>query len=240
MSSSLTGAVVYEGPSMLDGRPIVAILTFSSANVKTGGMAQLWIISALCAPLAAIRHGLDASVCGACPHRGGFAGRGRTCYVDVGKALTSVYRAWQAGRYLAGPRALEAAEYALAGRTVRLGAYGDPAAVPEPILRRLAGAADGHTGYTHQWRRFPTLATILMASTDTAAELEAAQAAGWRCFHVLPAAAADKPAGTAWCQSAKRQCVDCLLCDGARKPTDKRRSIAIRAHGANAKAFRAD
>jgi len=34
----LNGVVLYEGPSMLDGEPIVVIATLKSSNIKTGNM----------------------------------------------------------------------------------------------------------------------------------------------------------------------------------------------------------
>ena len=39
------GYVIYDGPSRLDGKPVIAILTLESANIKTGNMAQLWIMA---------------------------------------------------------------------------------------------------------------------------------------------------------------------------------------------------
>lgn len=47
------GFVLYEGPSVLDGAPIVAIATMSTKNAKTGAMVQTWILRANMAPLAA-------------------------------------------------------------------------------------------------------------------------------------------------------------------------------------------
>jgi hypothetical protein len=38
------GLVLWEGPSRLDGSPIVAIATFRTDNRKTGPMIQTWII----------------------------------------------------------------------------------------------------------------------------------------------------------------------------------------------------
>jgi hypothetical protein len=39
-----------------------------------------------------------------------------------------------------------------AGRLVRLGSYGDPAAVPVWVWQAVMKQADGGTGYTHQWK----------------------------------------------------------------------------------------
>ena len=38
------GFIIYDGPSMLDGEPIVAIATMKTSNRKTGEMVQVWIL----------------------------------------------------------------------------------------------------------------------------------------------------------------------------------------------------
>jgi hypothetical protein len=65
--------ILYRGPSMIDGKPIVAIATGydnESVNQKTGAMAQVWILRDDIAPIEAAQRGEDASICGQCPHRG--------------------------------------------------------------------------------------------------------------------------------------------------------------------------
>ena len=67
-----TGAVIYRGPSAIDGEDIVVVLVGlgrPSANAKTGGMLQTHILRADMAPTVAIAAGLDTSVCGDCQHR---------------------------------------------------------------------------------------------------------------------------------------------------------------------------
>ena len=79
MPHNPNGRVLYEGPSMLDGAPIVVIATGfaeSSANDKTGAMIQTWILRADLPPHHAFKAPEGASVCGDCPHR-----LNRTCYV---------------------------------------------------------------------------------------------------------------------------------------------------------------
>ena len=99
--------ILYEGPSMLDGAPIVAIATTGkSANRKTGDMIQTWILRQEWSPVDAVRYGADSSICGSCTHRGAPAeGKPRTCYVNVGQAPQGIWRAWKAGRYPKDPRA---------------------------------------------------------------------------------------------------------------------------------------
>ena len=63
------GYVLYQGPSRLNGEPIVAIATMRTANVKTGNMVQTWILTAEVSPEQAVKTGADEAVCGSCPHR---------------------------------------------------------------------------------------------------------------------------------------------------------------------------
>ena len=176
------GAVIYRGPSLLDGKPIVAIVTglaSNSANQKTGNMLQTWILRADVAPLDAIRTGADSSICGDCKHRPANLG---TCYVWVFQAPRSVFAAFKRGIY---PVATDLAGLGR-GRAVRLGAYGDPAAVPAHIWTSLVSEASSHTGYTHQWLRDDAgaYAPLVMASADNATEREMAQSLGFRTFTV--------------------------------------------------------
>ena len=245
--------IFYRGPSMLDGQPIVGIAVLHSENGKTGDMVQTYIIRSDMAPLTALATGADISICGTCRHRprtirerdrktGRFTSkRVRTCYVDVGKSVQQVFRAFERGSY---PQ-LEPVDGApiLADRMVRLGAYGDPAAIPAHVWIALLADAAGHTGYTHQWRRpmAADFASIVMASADGPTDRDEARAAGWRTFTVRTA---DQPlaAREIVCPASpeggdRLQCIDCGACDGADRPGKV--SIAIVVHGAMARHFRA-
>src|SRR5213083_2227645 len=96
-----TSCVVYSGLSRFDDKPIVAIVTGlrrQSKNVKTGPMAQLWILRADINPLEAINTRQDYSICGDCQLRGSYPdGRGRACYVAVKNAPLAVYRKYAKG-----------------------------------------------------------------------------------------------------------------------------------------------
>jgi hypothetical protein len=177
-------AVLYRGPSELDGAPIVVVLTGfanGSRNAKTGDMLQTWIMRDDVHPVDALK-GADASICGACPHRPAVGG---ACYVQVGKAPSNIWKAAQAGRY----RTFDVWDTQTAGanRVVRLGAYGDPAAAPLWVWQALTARASAWTGYTHQWRTAPHLMGLCMASADSLAEAIEARAMGWRTFRVRTA-----------------------------------------------------
>ena len=218
---------------MLDGQPIRAVLTLESANVKTGNMAQLWILRDDIEPHLAIKSGADASICGDCPQR---PVNGGGCYVVTWRGPLGVYRStldkpqrlWRAVAALRVRRALTPDFKA----TLRLGAYGDPAAVPAPYLKALVKAVDGRvTGYTHQWRNptFRPLAHFLMASVESPRDQLIAKSRGWRTFRVAPSMAT-LGAREIECLSESKglTCAACGLCAGMSKPAA---SIAIAAHG---------
>jgi hypothetical protein len=238
------GAVLWTGPSELDGAPLVVIavgLANASSNRKTGGMVQTYILLQDRSPVDAVRDGTDASICGDCKHRGidadpgqagGRAKTGRTCYVNIGQGPLGVWRAWKRGRY---PVATDLAAIGV-DRNVRLGTYGDPAAVPAFIWRLLTSRAKGRTGYTHQWRTAHGLRGLCMASVDTESEAAIARAFGWRYFRVaMPGDHARLPLEAICPASAeagrKLTCEACLACSGA---NGRRGSIVIQAHGGTA------
>ena len=241
-----TGYVVYEGASLLDGMPIVAIATLKSRNGKTSNMMQVWVMRSDIDPLTANRTGADYSICGNCKHRGTPTTRAkgtaaaRTCYVQIGQAPASVYRTYRNGRYptLRGHAALAALGR---GRKIRVGAYGDGAALPSYIVDSLVSEATLHTAYSHQ-AALPG-ATFdhgrYMQSVDTLAEAQAAWDTGARTFRVISDLSELVPNREISCPSLiGKHCADCGLCDGtARHP--KAKSIAIPVHGAGSKHFAA-
>ncbi len=212
------GALLYEGPSMIDGQPIVVVvtgLTSRSANTKTGAMLQTWILRSDVHPVVAL-DGEDRSVCGDCPHRRQADGK-RSCYVRVGKAQAVVWHCHQRGGYAR----WDATTHSTTGRKIRIGAYGDPAAVPATVWLPLIAAAAGHTGYTHQWREpiGQWAKGILQASCDGMADYVEATTHGWGTFLVTPKGTT-LPAGMAHCaaskeRGAKTTCERCTLCAGA-------------------------
>ena len=233
--SKPNGVILYRGPSLIDGSPIVAIavgLNRKSHNVKTGGMLQTYILRSDVDPIRALKRGLDSGICGDCPHRG-VAGKERTCYVSVGQGPLGVYRAFKRRLY---PRIKHIPDLSIIGvsRYVRLGTYGDPAAVPVQIWEALLQGASGHTGYTHQWRSCDRwLKQYCMASVDTVAEANEAHALGWRTFRVNASGITKLP-GEAVCPASaeaghKLQCEECLACCGA--SSGRRGSIVINLHG---------
>jgi len=230
------GFIVWEGPSPVDGQPIVMVMTLRSGNRKTGDMVQTWILRQDVDPVQAVKAREDASVCGSCVHRGDPAtGRGRSCYVNVGQAPLAVWRSYQRGLY---PRFQRRHWGLLAGRKVRFGAYGDPGLVPLDRLALLASLSDGWTGYTHQWRVIdPGYADYLMASGDSVEDRREARQRGYRTFYVVPRGS-EAPERAILCLSEARgtSCLDCGACAGTRQgAVVSAPDVFIEAHGTGAR-----
>ena len=174
----MSGKIVWKGKSLIDGEPVVAIATEGSRNKKTGEMLQVWIMRADVNPIDAVNTGKDKSICGECPFRG--STKTRSCYVNVVQAPLAIYKAYAAGKYETVDDIFEYARKKL----VRIGAYGDPAAIPAEVWVDLLGSSHSWTGYTHQWRQFPHLKSIFMASCESLNGVRDARELGFRTFRV--------------------------------------------------------
>ena len=223
------GYVIWEGLSPLDNKPLVAIAIMQSTNTKTGNMVQVYILRSDINPVEAVNNGEDFSICGDCPHRKNTETGKRSCYVNVGQGPNAVYKAFKADKY---PR-FSYAEHGNVwlNKSIRFGAYGDPALLPEWLVKAMIGLCqlkDAHTGYTHQWRRFQNFAGIFMASCETEHERLAAQSLGFKTFSVIhpdnhaPNYAKQCPATVT---NSRAKCETCKLCDGLKL------DIFVTAHG---------
>ena len=239
--------IIYEGPSLLDGQQIVVIATGmqdKSSNGKTGGMIQTWILLRDIDPREANKSGADYAICGSCPHRGEATTAldkvlavKRTCYVIIFQAPLNVWKTYHRGSY---DRAIDSEAIASVGdgSMVRLGSYGDPAAVPAYVWDALLSRASGNTGYSHQSGLDDAdfVADIMMVSADNLAMAQDAWANGHRTFRLVDSldditeneinCPASKEAGQ------RTTCENCGLCAGS---SIQAKSIAIVAHGNGAK-----
>lgn len=216
--------LLYRGPSLLNDEPIKVIaagVDTPSQNPKTGPMVHTYILVDEESPQDAVKSGKDERICGNCIHRGQ-GEKSRSCYVNLTRGPK---QAWEAPA--ADPRPGLAAY-----RFVRIGTYGDPAAVPYAIWEALLEDASGFTGYTHQWRGCDQrLQRICMASVETPAEMREAQSLGWRTYRAVdPAAPLQVLQNETQCpaQTAGAQCVACLACSGTSR---RQNHIVARAHG---------
>lgn len=255
-----SGYILYDGPSVIDGAPITAIaITRNSTNRKTGAMVQTYIMRADGNPIAAARSGADSSVCGNCKHR---PANGGACYVALFHGPMSVWRAYERGSY---PTANQASFDRMkatgqhmppvsddiaalgAGRMVRLGTYGDPAAVPAWVWQALTRDAAGHTGYTHQWanpavpaEQRKAINALCMASADDEREAGQARAIGLRTFRIRPDTAAPLLAREFVCPASeeagkRKTCAECKACSGTTRSGQASPVIVV--HGPRASKF---
>lgn len=235
------GVILYEGPSQLDGKPIVVIATGlrqGSTNAKTGAMIQTYILRQDVAPMDAVKTGEDASICGSCQHRGDGTGKGRSCYVTLMHGPRGVWAAYRRGSYAQASQ--QEATDLFAARMVRLGTYGDPVAAPLSTWTWILSKAKGWTGYTHQWRGLIGAGwrKLVMASVDSEDEMHEAHALGYRTFRVTPGPNENIKGLEIVCPASheagqKVECIDCKACMGT--SAKARVSIQIAAHGTGRK-----
>jgi len=231
----MPGKIIYKGPSLIDAKPIFVAAIWGSNNVKTGDMLQTYIMRADIDPRDASKFGEDVSICGDCRHRGvptmdpeRSTAEKRSCYVTLGQGPLQVWKAFTGGKY---PLAstFEARSDVGSRRFVRLGTYGDPAAVPTEIWDAVLALSAGWTGYTHSGAS----SSLCTVSADSLGEAQRAWRASKRTFRIIRDVSevqrnevlcpASKEAGF------KTTCLSCRLCNGDGSAHAK--SVAIVAHG---------
>ncbi|MBL4705014.1 MAG: hypothetical protein JKY54_10860 [Flavobacteriales bacterium] len=218
---AITGVVLFDGPSMLDGEPIVAIATFDSLNRKTGNVIQTWILRKDVSPTVAVKTGQDSSICGKCPHRH-FSGGG--CYVLPFQAPLNIWKHYQQGNY---PKMAPKYIPKFINRGLRLGSYGDPAAVPYTIWLAITSICSVRTGFTHQIEHEcfdQNILKLCQVSIETPSQYK--KYAQYGTFRVKTE---EMPLleGEQLCRNTQGyRCEQCHLCDGKSKS-----KIAINFHG---------
>ena len=210
----ISGAItIWEGPSEFDGTPIKVVMTGyikDSENEKTGPLVQVFILPSDEKPINAFK-AKKSSVCGDCIYNGG------GCYVNWGR-LTPTWTASKR-KFIS----LELASWLVTGLRVRLGAAGDPSAVPTYVWETLLKGADSWTGYTHSWKNCdPALRRIVMASCDNDDETKQAISLGWNVFHVHDGKIDDNIdyvrclSGSPDSNGLPKTCFSCMMCHGVR------------------------
>ena len=242
-------SIIYRGPSLIDGQPIVVVALVKSGNSKTGNMVQTYILVDGMKPTDASKCGADYSICGNCPHRG-FATDDptkkqavkRSCYVVLGQGPTIVHKSIERGIY-ATVQGHDAIAAIGRGRMVRIGTYGDGAAVPSYVWDSLISDAQGHTAYSHQSGHDTAdkRPDLYMTSADTKEQAVNAWSKGERTFRVIASQSDIVRGREILCPASKEAgqrttCDKCKLCAGA---SIAAKSIAIVAHGAGASYFSA-
>jgi hypothetical protein len=272
-SGKIGGLVLWQGASLINGEPIVAVacrIAQASGNSKTGDMVQTFILpephdagievngSRPAKIMAWLKKTGARSICGECPHAWQWdesSGEYRkgACYVreyqSPAAVLAAVYRASYPIAGVDFPASW--VSDCVAGLAVRLGSYGDPAAVPANIWARLILRAKSRTGYTHQWAgAFPAARAnayrargYLMASCDSESDYSDAVDLGFRAFMVTPKGDATPRPGLMLCPASheheartgkRTECAKCGACSGASGKGERMPSVFIPAHGATA------
>lgn len=232
----MKSGVIYKGQSLLDGKSIVAIATYSDRNTKTGKVLQTYIIRADISPLEASKSGEDFSICGDCKFRGTPTtdpvrkqAIKRDCYVNLGQGPTIVFKSYMRGVYPMANNRADRIDLGF-GRVVRIGTYGDPAAVPSWVWDQLLTGCESHLAYSHQSGFRPDIA---MQSADTEAQAVAHWNNGARTFRVITDIGDLVKGKEILCPASKEagrrvQCNACKLCGGTSIKASK--SIAIVQH----------
>jgi len=178
------GIILWKGKSLIDGKRIMVVANGvykTSKNSKTGDMIQTYILRRDIHPMLARRMGEDYSICGNCMHR-----EQSTCYVNLAHGPIKVFYAYLDNRY----KKFEPEDIELfRDKNIRIGSYGDPAAVPYKVWKNICKVTKSFTGYTHQWSNCnQKLKKLCMASVDTienyTQEYHKAQSMGWRTFRI--------------------------------------------------------
>ena len=206
--------ILYDGPSLIDGEPIV-VIAVEDSNPKTGKMLFTWILRQDKKPSVSAFNGGEFSICGDCKFRaqpsigasadyksGLYDPKSRTCYVrltgdtaDEKMSPDHVWSAWKNGNIPYYDSNWGFYDYFYESSLlqyygdlpIRIGSYGDPAAVRTLVWEALVSKSKRWTGYTHRWKNCDQrLKKYCMASVDTKQEREDAKAMGWRTFLVVP------------------------------------------------------
>ena len=244
-------SIIYSGPSMIDGSPIVVVAIVKSSNAKTGPtMLQTYVIRSDIDPLTASKTGQDYAICGNCIHRGKPTldpkkkqAIERSCYVTLYHGPLVVYKGFKRGIY---PTATQQEIKRLgADRMVRLGTYGDPLAVPASVWDDLLSDSLGHTGYSHQHGLVTGDYSKVMISADTPEQAAMFHVKQLRTFRVIPVSTwVDKGKAALLkseilCPASEEMgkvttCDKCKLCAGGTVG----KSIAIVSHGTSRNMFK--
>lgn len=226
----MPGALIFQGPSLLDGAPIFVAAIWGSSNRKTGSLVQTYVMRSDIDPLAANKYGEDFSICGDCPHKGvptldverSVAER-RACYVNLGQDPLQVWKAYQRGKYPVHDSPQVRRELGR-GQKIRLGSYGDSAAVPAEVWEQLLTHAKGWTGYTHQrhTRGAAFKPWMTMVSADSLGEARSAWQRGWRTFRIVQSPAELVRGKEVLCPASaeaghRTTCANCMLCAGSQQ-----------------------
>lgn len=214
--------------SLYNGEDMYVAINYESKNEKTGNVYQLQFI-----PVNMFTdNGFDKTTDDAvCPDTCIFKLK-EICYVILGLAPSAVVKSIKAGNYQ------EKINYQmLAKKPLRIGAYGDCTSLPYEFIEKIVKASKrGWLNYTHGWQNCDErFANIAMASCETIADKQLANAKGYRTFRVRPVDG-EILADEILCPNEKNNfitCEMCMKCNGTWGKSKK--NIVVTIHGASHK-----
>ncbi len=212
-----SAVIIYEAVIL-----VITNIIKASTNDKTGDMVQTWIFDRglLTAPK------VFGAKCERCPMvQACYVSENTMGYKSVRKAALKALGIIE-GNTSYKVATLQEVLPLLSGRRLRLGAYGDPSALPLADLEALVNASRGHTGYTHFYHEIDSAySEFLMASVESLSDEMLAQSLGYRTFRVLRKGETDHEVTdrSILCLESDKgiQCADCMLCSGMSKPNAK-------------------
>ena len=227
------GFTIHKGRTLLPYQKgkVINLLSLYSSNGKLGGELQTWHLSATMHPTEARRGGAgDGCICGTCPFRAQPGDKLGACYPD-GRGIASLWASVGRGNYPAIEELARDVRLSVPdtlrilgtfGGGVRLGAYGDPAAMPVAIGQALTGSANTRQGFTHAWRALGASPWrgLVMASCELPGHVRQAEAAGWRTYTVYPPELSEREARQAIANASGRLVV-------AHCPASERKNYAV-------------
>ena len=228
-------SVLSNGLIISENKTRVVIITGfikSSKNEKTGNMLQTWILERDIDPVTSVKTGSDSkTVCKGC-----IFASGNGCYVTVFQAPLSIWRAYKNGSYdnYSKLSPIKQRKYLskIKGRSIRLGAYGNPSLIPKRWITKLVKLSKNHTGYFHNWRELSAkdrsfYGQYLMASCETESSFKLATSYGLRSFIASGTKPQHENILTCLNTTHNMSCSRCGLCNGG----NNRNSIWIEVHG---------
>jgi len=240
------GYIIYNGPSVLDGSPIIAV-ALMKGNKKTGSGIQIQITRSDMDPRVASKTGCDSSICGDCKHKGvvnpdsdKVLADNRSCYVNIGMGVLNSYRSYLKGGYPDISNNPEAIAELGRDKFVRVGLYGDGHALPDYVVDTVLKFARNYTAYSHQINhesinKFRN--DIYMVSADNLQDAKKHWSNGMRTFRVIRDASEVDTKNEILCPNHNNKditCDKCKLCAGS---SINAKSIANPVHGSGSKHF---
>lgn len=242
LSQNLNSKILWEGKSQFTDAPIVVIVTglMYSKNKKTGNMLQTYILNQNICPVDAVKTGEDENICFDCSLRPILNKKQKgeelknedgICYILHWQDPQRIWNNYHEG-VLEKIDDIDLSMFKRRG--LRLGSYGDPAAVPFYVWKNILQATAFHTGYTSQWRKdiAQEYKGICQASCHNRKDALEAQKLGWKTYTNLPLDTNNIGLNSVKCpysEDETMKCLECKLCNGAKV------NVEILDHGATYK-----